>query len=47
MARHDDVSERELYRALIVDRYTTATWDGYLRRRSRADDGRDPATEGR
>lgn len=32
-----------IYRALVVDRYTDASWSEYLRARSRADDARDPA----
>jgi hypothetical protein len=47
MPRHDDVSDRRLARALITDEYGAVAWDEYLRRTSRADDGRDPATEGR
>ena len=35
-------SERRIYRALVVDEVGLATWDQYLRKTSRADDGHDP-----
>lgn len=33
-------SERDVYRALIVDEYTDVSWQEYLQARSPADDGR-------
>ena len=37
-----------IYQALVVDRYTDASWSEFIRARSWADDGRDPAgSEGR
>jgi hypothetical protein len=35
-----------IYRALLVDAKTEASWDEYIRAQSRADDGRDPAATG-
>jgi hypothetical protein len=35
-----------IYRALLVDEKTDASWDEYLRAHSRADDGRDPGETG-
>jgi hypothetical protein len=29
-----------IYRAVVVERYTDASWDEYIRAQSRADDGR-------
>lgn len=44
MGRHD-TDRRRIYRALVVDEFGSVSWDEYLRHTSRADDGRDPATE--
>lgn len=35
--------ERDVWRALVVDEFSDATWSEYLQAGSRADDGRDPA----
>lgn len=40
MSKWHDTTERDIYRALVVDAFTDESWDGYLRARSRADDGR-------
>lgn len=40
MSRWDHTTERDIYRAMVVDAFTDASWRDYLRARSRADDGR-------
>jgi len=40
MSKWQHASERDIWRAMLVDEYTDVSWDEYLRRRSRADDGR-------
>lgn len=45
MGKHTTGERSRIDRALIVDEYGAVSWDEYLRRTSRADDGRDPAAE--
>lgn len=40
MSRYSHATERDVYRALIVDEYTDTSWQEYLRERSRAARGR-------
>lgn len=40
----DTTDPAAIYQALLVERYTDTSWREYLRARSRADDGRSPAT---
>lgn len=44
MSRYNHMDRTDIYRALVVDEHGSADWDEYLRQRSRADDGRDPAS---
>lgn len=37
------VDETRPHKAMVVDGWSPATWDQWIRRTSRADDGRDPA----
>ena len=39
-------SERRIWRAICVQETGVASWDQYIRDRSRADDGRDPVANG-
>lgn len=41
-----NADETTIYAALVVEEYTDASWNEYLRGRSRADDGRTPAAGG-
>lgn len=45
MSRYDHADETDIYRAFVVEAFGAVTWDEYLRRRSRADDGRSPARD--
>lgn len=45
MPRHDPSSEADIWRAMLVDEKTDASWDEYLRERSRADTGDDPTAD--
>jgi hypothetical protein len=45
MGRYSDIDQSRIDRALIVDEFGSVSWDKYLRRTSRGDDGRDPAAD--
>jgi len=36
MSRYSHATERDIYRALVVDEFGAVSWDEYIRRSSRA-----------